>query len=175
MKPRIHLEISSALVLVIVISLALQASAQLVPTQLPDPDGKAGDATQPVKVYILAGQSNMEGKAQNKLLEYQATDKKTADLFAHLRKDGQWITREDVFIKYLGRHGGLTIGYGSPNRTGVELELGTNHDHGTLVIMMWMAFLLQQFYISFSNQLRWMLAIIFRIEILMATDFQKEE
>ena len=40
-----------------------------------------------VKVFILAGQSNMEGKAQNKLLEYQATDKKTADLFAHLRKD----------------------------------------------------------------------------------------
>ena len=67
----------------------------------------------------------MEGKAQNKLLEYQANDEKTADLFAHLRKDGQWITRDDVFIKYLGRHGGLTIGYGSPNRTGVELELGT--------------------------------------------------
>jgi hypothetical protein len=78
-----------------------------------------------VKVFILAGQSNMEGKAQNKLLEYQATDEKTAGLFAHLRKDGQWITRDDVFIKYLGRHGGLTIGYGSPNRTGVELELGT--------------------------------------------------
>ena len=78
-----------------------------------------------VKVFILAGQSNMEGKAQNKLLEYQATDKKTSDLFAHLRKDDQWITRDDVFIKYLNRHGGLTIGYGSPNRTGVELELGT--------------------------------------------------
>ena len=32
-----------------------------VPAQLPDPDGKAGDATKPVKVYILAGQSNMVG------------------------------------------------------------------------------------------------------------------
>jgi alpha-galactosidase len=78
-----------------------------------------------VKVFILAGQSNMEGKAQNKLLEYQATNPKTADLFAHLRKDGEWITRDDVFINYLRRRGGLTIGYGSPNRTGVELELGT--------------------------------------------------
>jgi len=42
-----------------------------------------------------------------------------------LRKDGKWIVRDDVFIKYQGRKGGLTIGYGSPGRTGVELEFGT--------------------------------------------------
>lgn len=79
----------------------------------------------PVRVYILAGQSNMEGKAKNKLLDYQATAPETKELFAHLRKDGQWIVRDDVFIKYLNRKGGLTIGYGSPDRTGVELEFGT--------------------------------------------------
>ncbi len=78
-----------------------------------------------VKVFILAGQSNMEGKAKNTLLDYQATDAKTKKLFAHLRKDGEWIVRDDVFIKYLNRKGGLTIGYGSPGRTGVELEFGT--------------------------------------------------
>jgi len=78
-----------------------------------------------VKVFILAGQSNMEGKAQNALLEHQATAPETRDLFKHLRKDGKWIVRDDVFIKYLGRKGGLTIGYGSPGRTGVELEFGT--------------------------------------------------
>jgi alpha-galactosidase len=78
-----------------------------------------------VKVFILAGQSNMEGKAKNKLLEYQATAPETKELFAHLRKDGEWIVRDDVWIKYLNRHGGLTIGYGSPDRTGVELEFGT--------------------------------------------------
>lgn len=78
-----------------------------------------------VKVFILAGQSNMEGKAPNALLEHQATDPKTKDLFAHLRKGDEWIVRDDVFIKYLDRKGGLTIGYGSPNRTGVELEFGT--------------------------------------------------
>ncbi len=32
-----------------------------VPFPLPDPDGKPGDVTKPVKVYILAGQSNMVG------------------------------------------------------------------------------------------------------------------
>ena len=42
-----------------------------------------------VKVFILAGQSNMEGKAQNKLLEYQATSPKTKELFAHFGKDGK--------------------------------------------------------------------------------------
>ncbi len=77
-----------------------------------------------VKVFILAGQSNMEGKANNELLDHQATDAKTQALFAHLRKDGKWIVRDDVFIKFLGRTGPLPIGYGSPGRTGVELEFG---------------------------------------------------
>jgi hypothetical protein len=45
----------------ITLCLALQTSAQTVPAQLPAPDGKPGDATKPVKVYILAGQSNMVG------------------------------------------------------------------------------------------------------------------
>ena len=84
----------------------------------------AADAAKPVKVFILAGQSNMEGKAPNALLDYQAEDPKTKDFFAHFRKDGKWIVRDDVFIKYLERKGPLTIGYGSPGRTGAELEFG---------------------------------------------------
>jgi len=41
--------------------LFLPTHAAEVPFLLPDPDGKPGDATKPVKVYILAGQSNMVG------------------------------------------------------------------------------------------------------------------
>jgi alpha-galactosidase len=82
-------------------------------------------ADKPVKVFILAGQSNMEGKARNTLLEYQATDAKTKDFFTHLRKDDKWMVRDDVFIKFLDRKGPLTVGYGSPQCTGVELEFGT--------------------------------------------------
>jgi hypothetical protein len=78
-----------------------------------------------VRVFVLAGQSNMEGKAQNALLERQAEDPATSAAFAHLRQDGRWRVRDDVFIDFLGRRGGLTIGYGSPDRTGLELELGT--------------------------------------------------
>ena len=84
-----------------------------------------GQKKGPVKVFILAGQSNMEGKAPNTLLDYQAEDPKTKDLFQHLRKDGKWIVRDDVFIKYLDRQGPLTVGYGSRGRTGVELDFGT--------------------------------------------------
>lgn len=85
----------------------------------------SAEKSKTVKVFVLAGQSNMEGKAPNALLEHQATDPKTAELFAHLRKDGEWIVRDDAFIKYLNRNGGLTIGFGSRDRTGVELEFGT--------------------------------------------------
>ena len=91
-----------------------------------------------VKVFVLAGQSNMEGKAANSLLEHQAADPKTRELFAHLRRGDQWIVRDDVFIKFLDRSGGLTIGYGSPGKTGVELEfgnvLGDHFDEPVLLI-----------------------------------------
>ena len=87
-------------------------------TQAAKPDGKT------VKVFLLAGQSNMEGKAQNALLDHQATDPKTKEFFAHLRDGDKWAVRDDVFIKFLGRKGPLTVGYGSPGRTGAELEFG---------------------------------------------------
>ncbi len=41
-------------------SLALQAAAP-IPLDLPRPDGKPGNPKKPVKVYLLAGQSNMVG------------------------------------------------------------------------------------------------------------------
>ena len=104
-----------ALVLLILLVTAGHASAQAKGT---------------VKVFILAGQSNMEGKAPLELLKHQMTDPKTADLFKHLHKNGQFIVRDDVFIDYLGRRGGLTPGYGSRDRFGVELEFGnTMGDH----------------------------------------------
>ncbi len=77
-----------------------------------------------VKVYILAGQSNMEGKAKVKLLEYQIAQPATRDLFKHLQKDGKWAERDDVWIKFLDRKGRLTVGYGSPGCIGPELEFG---------------------------------------------------
>jgi len=98
----------------------------------------AADATKAVKVFILAGQSNMEGKAPNALLDHQATNASTKALFAHLRQGDQWLVRDDVFIKFLERKGPLTVGYGSPGRTGPELEFGTvmgNHFEEPVILV----------------------------------------
>lgn len=50
-----------ALAALTITGLVLPAAARDIPAQLPAPDGKAPDTTKPVKVYILAGQSNMVG------------------------------------------------------------------------------------------------------------------
>jgi len=89
------------------------------------PPGVLQAAKGTVKVFILDGQSNAGGTVSRFLLDHQATDPKTRDLFKHLRKDGKWIVRDDVFIKFLKRKGPLTIGYGWGDRTGVEFEFGT--------------------------------------------------
>ena len=83
---------------------------------------RAGDASKPVKVFILAGQSNMEGKAKVAVADYQAQQPATRDLYKHLQKDGQWIERKDVWFKYFTEKGNLTVGYGNPKCIGPELE-----------------------------------------------------
>jgi hypothetical protein len=88
----------------------------------------------PLKVFILAGQSNMEGQGQIKStanggkgsLEFLVKDPASAARYKHLVDDkGQWVVRNDVWIWYLGRKGGLTVGYGArPDLIGPELQFG---------------------------------------------------
>ena len=79
----------------------------------------------PVRVFILAGQSNMEGKGGiDPLLNHQIQAAETRDFFAHIHRNGKYIERDDVWIDYLGRRGNLTVGYGSPGKIGPELEFG---------------------------------------------------
>ena len=91
--------------------------------------------TKPVRVFILAGQSNMEGAGQIKAnpernggrgsLEYLAKDPATAAKFAPLLDaTGAWRVRDDVFISYLDRSGGLTAGYGARKGETIGPELG---------------------------------------------------
>ena len=84
----------------------------------------AVDTSKKVKVFILAGQSNMEGKAKIQLLQYQIDQPQTRDFFKHLKKDGQWVVRDDIWINFLDRRGNLTVGFGSPRCIGPELEFG---------------------------------------------------
>jgi alpha-galactosidase len=111
----------------------LAAAAVLIPAHAAH-GGQAGKS--PVKVFVLAGQSNMEGQGVIKLdpkknegkgsLEYLVKTPATADRFKHLvDKDGKWVVRDDVWIWYLGRKGGLTVGYGAKeDKIGPELQFG---------------------------------------------------
>jgi alpha-galactosidase len=68
-------------------------------------------------------QRRNEGKGS---LEYMVKNPHTAGRYAHLVDDqGRWVVRDDVWIWYLGRAGGLTVGYGARNdRIGPELQFG---------------------------------------------------
>ncbi len=106
----------------------LTALTFLTPARAADP--------KPVRVYILAGQSNMEGQgfiaAEAKRnegkgsLEYLVKQPATAAKFKPLVDDaGKWRTRDDVFITYLDRSGPLTVGYGAgSNKEKIGPELG---------------------------------------------------
>jgi len=57
-------KIQSTLTALALAGATLNASAKDIPALLPRPDGQPGDATKPVKVYVLAGQSNMVGMGE---------------------------------------------------------------------------------------------------------------
>ena len=90
-----------------------------------------GEPRGPLKVFVLAGQSNMEGQGMIQgekpgTLESLLKAPASAPRFKHLvDAQGKWVVREDVWIWYLGRSGGLTVGF-SPkgDAIGPELQFG---------------------------------------------------
>lgn len=105
----------------------------------------------PVKVFILAGQSNMEGHGKVEMgrnPNYDKTDKSsqreikgglaclrqlatspaTRKQYGHLLgDDGRWVKRDDVWVHTTtsGRKSGkLTVGFGKGNWFGPELQFG---------------------------------------------------
>lgn len=87
------------------------------------PKHAAGAVDRPVKVFILAGDSNMAGRAMGRLLK--SNEARTREYFQHLVNDGGWAVREDVWVKNFGRKGDLTVGFGqTAGSFGPELEFG---------------------------------------------------
>jgi alpha-galactosidase len=95
--------------------------------QRPGVPRKAG---QPLKVFILAGQSNMEGHAHLKTLEHLAMQDETKPMLAAIQNpDGTPKVHEQVWISYLSgngvKQGQLTTGYGAnAEKLGPELTFG---------------------------------------------------
>lgn len=82
----------------------------------------ASAAEKPIKVFILAGQSNMEGHAEIATFDYIGDDPATAPLLKKMRgSDGEPVVCADAWISYLTEAddqrlelvGKLTAGYGS--------------------------------------------------------------
>jgi len=100
--------------------------------------------TNPVKVFILAGQSNMEGQGVADLdgpdynsgkgtLSYVMKNPAKARLFKHLKdENGRWAVRDDVWVWYKPesdrvKAGPLTLGftvYEGKHHFGPELQFG---------------------------------------------------
>ena len=104
----------------------------------------AAEPARKLKVFILAGQSNMEGQAvvdltgrdynegKGTLVEVMARPG-NAERYAHLRdKDGKWVVRQDVWVRYQREKqpllsGGLSVGYavyGGKHHFGPEFQFG---------------------------------------------------
>lgn len=90
----------------------------------------------PVRVFILAGQSNMEGQAvvdlagrdynegRGTLVQVMADPSKT-NLYRHLKNsDGSWVVREDVLVRYQRENAPLLKG---PLAFGFSIYGGTHH------------------------------------------------
>lgn len=104
----------------------------------------AAEPSKPVKVFILAGQSNMEGQAVVDLdgkdyndgkgtLSFLLRDPQKAAQFLHLKNaEGSWTVREDVWCRYQRERGPLLAGpltmgfsvYGDKHHFGPELQFG---------------------------------------------------
>ncbi|MEM9368510.1 MAG: sialate O-acetylesterase [Planctomycetota bacterium] len=142
--------------LLILVSLTASAWAQR-------PEFEESSSDKPVKVFVLAGQSNMQGKGFPEPLVWQLSQQKYRDRYQHLIRDGDfeaflkkvtatsdpdprraslgydWSVRHDVWINYLDRRGGLSVGFGNPERCfGPELNfghvMGDHFDEQVLII-----------------------------------------
>jgi hypothetical protein len=98
----------------------------------------------PLKIFILAGQSNMEGQAVADLdgkdynegkgtLRFLLRDPAKSPLLRHLRDDrGQWTVRDNVWVRYQLENGPLKAGpltlgftsYGGKHHFRPELQFG---------------------------------------------------
>ncbi len=107
-------------VLVMALPVALAGTASARPKK----------GTRPIKVFILAGQSNMQGHAHVRTFDHVGMDPETAPLLEAMRaKDGTPRVCGEVWISSLSRggekHGPLTAGFGAnEDKIGPEFTFG---------------------------------------------------
>ena len=109
-------------------------------------------APPPLQIFILAGQSNMEGQGVVDLdhpkyynggrgtLAKVMADPAHAERFSHVTtSEGAWVVRDDVFVRFQARKdlklGGLSIGYtGYPGKHHIGPEFQFGHVVGEAIV-----------------------------------------
>lgn len=94
--------------------------------------------TATVKVFVLTGQSNMEGKGLVSHLDTYREDPLIKDTYATLKDGDGWAVRDDVWITYPtkhrgAKHGPLTVGYGTKGKDSIGPEFGFGHTVGEAI------------------------------------------
>lgn len=116
--------ISALVVLGLFVGVGLAGVPESAFEKDPWPMAKEG----PVKVFILAGQSNMQGHASLRTLEYLIYNEETAAEYQQWKdRWGDWYERSDVWIWTTDgeRYGNLKPGFGqSDKKIGPELGFG---------------------------------------------------
>lgn len=116
------------LTLILLSNIVIVNSFGKVPESAFDKNPWPMSKNRPVKVFILAGQSNMQGHASLRTLEYLIYNSKTAPDYEQWKdREGRWTERKDVWIWTTDgqRYGNLKPGYGvNEMKIGPELGFG---------------------------------------------------
>ena len=91
-----------------------------------------------IKVFVLTGQSNMEGKGRALHLDTYKNDPLIKGTYSQMKNGDEWVSRDDVWITYPtkargAKHGRLTIGYGTKGEDSIGPEFGFGHTVGNAV------------------------------------------
>ena len=92
--------------------------------------GSAAAQEKPLKIFVLVGQSNMQGHAHVRTLPHMGMDPSTSSMLAEIQSDdGEPDVFEDIWISYLSsdgvKTGQLTTGFGASElKIGPELTFG---------------------------------------------------
>lgn len=110
-------------------ALALIVCACLSFPVLADQPGKA-----PLKVFILAGQSNMEGTARLHTIDFLGEDPEHGELLKKVKPDGETLaTRSDVWVANRGYAGKLVPGLGARRGPEPGSSIGPEYGFGLFI------------------------------------------
>ena len=123
-------------VFVAVLATAFHCAAQENAQTIPRTDGKPADLTQPVKVFILLGQSNMVGlgKITGPEISLEHAVKKSQKYQYLVDESGAWVVRNDVrYVQYMSGKGPLRNEWMTVSGRNLGPEYGIGHTLGNAI------------------------------------------